>query len=62
MELESWTIAVDNMSISIVLETPRLILRRVQMCDVEGLHEVFKEPLAMKYWQVFPLLPVRCIH
>ncbi|MCF8516385.1 MAG: GNAT family N-acetyltransferase [Rhodobacteraceae bacterium] len=36
----------------ITVTTPRLILRRARMSDLENLHRVFTQALAMRYWSV----------
>ena len=36
------------------LRTKRLLLRRAEETDVDGLHAVFREPRAMRYWSELP--------
>jgi RimJ/RimL family protein N-acetyltransferase len=36
------------------LLTPRLRLRRARSADVDGLHAVFSDPVAMRYWSTPP--------
>jgi RimJ/RimL family protein N-acetyltransferase len=35
------------------LETPRLVLREMRPDDVESLHQLFSDPLLMRFWPVF---------
>ena len=35
------------------LETARLILREMRPADVESLHQLFSDPLLMRFWPLF---------
>ena len=35
------------------LETPRLVLREMRPSDVESLHQLFSDPLLMRFWPLF---------
>jgi ribosomal-protein-alanine N-acetyltransferase len=37
-----------------ILETPRLILRRLASYDVPALHEMLSDPETMRYWSTLP--------
>ncbi len=36
------------------IETPRLVLRRAQSSDLDALHEVLSDPVAMRWWSTPP--------
>lgn len=36
------------------IRTERLLLRRAQMDDVEAMHQIMSDPLAMRYWSTPP--------